>query len=131
MPPSPKLMTAMVVLDAKMDLEESITIASEDVDTIRHSRSRLPVNTRFKREDALLLALTGFREPRRHALGRTIRSVSVFRCRHECQGSVTGTHREQDRDPPVFIVATSPCQRLDTDGGRSLSISPYPRIYHP
>jgi len=66
-----KLMTAMVVLDAKMDLEESITIASEDVDTIRHSRSRLPVNTRLTREDALLLALMASENRAAHALGRT------------------------------------------------------------
>jgi D-alanyl-D-alanine endopeptidase (penicillin-binding protein 7) len=66
-----KLMTAMVVLDAKMDLEESITIASEDVDTIRHSHSRLPVNTRLTREDALLLALMASENRAAHALGRT------------------------------------------------------------
>jgi D-alanyl-D-alanine endopeptidase (penicillin-binding protein 7) len=54
-----------------MDLEESITIASEDVDTIRHSRSRLPVNTRLTREDALLLALMASENRAAHALGRT------------------------------------------------------------
>lgn len=66
-----KLMTAMVVLDTKMDLEEMITIASEDVDTFRHSRSRLPVNTRFTRGDALLLALMSSENRAAHALGRT------------------------------------------------------------
>jgi len=66
-----KLMTAMVVLDAKMDIEESITIASEDVDTFRHSHSRLPVNTRFPRGDALLLALMASENRAAHALGRT------------------------------------------------------------
>jgi D-alanyl-D-alanine endopeptidase (penicillin-binding protein 7) len=66
-----KLMTAMVVLDAKMDLEESITIASEDVDIFRHSHSRLPVNTRFTRGDALLLALMASENRAAHALGRT------------------------------------------------------------
>jgi D-alanyl-D-alanine endopeptidase (penicillin-binding protein 7) len=66
-----KLMTAMVVLDAKMDLEEWITIAPEDVDTIRHSSSRLPVNTSLKRGDALLLALMASENRAAHALGRT------------------------------------------------------------
>ena len=66
-----KLMTAMVVLDAKMDLEESITIASEDVDTFRHSHSRLPVNTSFTRGDALLLALMASENRAAYALGRT------------------------------------------------------------
>jgi D-alanyl-D-alanine endopeptidase (penicillin-binding protein 7) len=66
-----KLMTAMVVLDAKMDLEEWIAIAPEDVDTIRHSSSRLPVNTSLKRGDALLLALMASENRAAHALGRT------------------------------------------------------------
>ena len=66
-----KLMTAMVVLDAKMNLQESLTITHEDVDTIRHSRSHLPVNTRLLREDALLLALMASENRAAHALGRT------------------------------------------------------------
>ena len=40
-----KLMTAMVVLDAQMDLQELLVVKREDVDTLRHSRSRLPVGT--------------------------------------------------------------------------------------
>ena len=68
-----KLMTAMVVLDAKMemDLRESLTIVSEDVDTLRHSRSRLPVNTTLTRGDALQLALMASENRAAHALGRT------------------------------------------------------------
>ena len=66
-----KLMTAMVVLDAKIDLEESLTISSEDVDTLRHSHSRLPVNTSITRGDALLLALMASENRAAHALGST------------------------------------------------------------
>ncbi|MDD5168677.1 MAG: D-alanyl-D-alanine endopeptidase [Syntrophales bacterium] len=66
-----KLMTAMVVLDAQMDLNETITIQPEDVDTLRHSRSRLPVGTRLTREEALLLALMASENRAAHALGRT------------------------------------------------------------
>jgi D-alanyl-D-alanine endopeptidase (penicillin-binding protein 7) len=66
-----KLMTAMVVMDAKMDIQESITIEPEDVDTIRHSHSRLPVNTGITRGDALLLALMASENRAAHALGRT------------------------------------------------------------
>lgn len=65
-----KLMTAMVVLDANMNLQESLTIAPEDVDTIRHSRSRLPVGIRLTRGDALLLALMASENRAAHALGR-------------------------------------------------------------
>jgi serine-type D-Ala-D-Ala endopeptidase (penicillin-binding protein 7) len=66
-----KLMTAMVVLDAKMDLEESISIAFEDVDTFRYSHSRLPVNTNLTRGEALLLALMASENRAAHVLGRT------------------------------------------------------------
>lgn len=66
-----KLMTAMVVLDAKLDLQETITIEEEDIDTIRHSHSRLPVDTSITRGDALLLTLMASENRAAHALGRT------------------------------------------------------------
>ena len=40
-----KLMTAMVVLDAKLDLNEVIAIGDDDVDGLKGTRSRLPVGT--------------------------------------------------------------------------------------
>jgi len=66
-----KLMTAMVVLDANCDLEESITVRKSDVDTLRHSHSRLPVGTEYTRREALLLALMSSENRSAHALGRT------------------------------------------------------------
>ncbi|PKN70831.1 MAG: peptidase [Deltaproteobacteria bacterium HGW-Deltaproteobacteria-12] len=66
-----KLMTAMVVLDADIDLRETITIESGDRDIILHSHSRLPVGTRLTRGDALLLALMSSDNRSAHALGRT------------------------------------------------------------
>jgi serine-type D-Ala-D-Ala endopeptidase (penicillin-binding protein 7) len=66
-----KLITAMVVLDAKMNLQESLTIVHEDVDTVRHSHSKLPVNSSITRENALLLALMSSENRAAHALGRT------------------------------------------------------------
>jgi serine-type D-Ala-D-Ala endopeptidase (penicillin-binding protein 7) len=65
-----KLMTAMVILDSGMNLQEPITISRGDVDTFRHSHSRLPVGTRLTREDALLLALMASENRAAHALGR-------------------------------------------------------------
>ncbi|MEE9332191.1 MAG: D-alanyl-D-alanine endopeptidase [Methylophilaceae bacterium] len=52
-----KLMTAMVVLDAQQPLDEIIFIADEDVDTIKGTRSRLPVRSSLHRSDMLQLAL--------------------------------------------------------------------------
>lgn len=65
-----KLMTAMVVLDAKMDLNEIISIGDEDVDGLKGTRSRLPVGTTLTRETAMLLALMSSENRAAHALGR-------------------------------------------------------------
>lgn len=65
-----KLMTAMVVLDAKQDLQEVISIGDDDVDTMKGTRSRLPVGTTMTRETAMLLALMSSENRAAHALGR-------------------------------------------------------------
>lgn len=65
-----KLMTAMVVLDAKLDLQEIISIGEEDVDGLKGTRSRLPVGTTMTREAAMLLALMSSENRAANALGR-------------------------------------------------------------
>lgn len=52
-----KLMTAMVVLDARQSLDEIIYISESDVDTLKGTSSRLPVGTSLSRSDMLQLAL--------------------------------------------------------------------------
>ena len=66
-----KLMTAMVVLDAELDLDETVTIEGEDVDTYYGGSSRLAVGTALTREEVLLLALMSSNNRCAHALGRT------------------------------------------------------------
>jgi serine-type D-Ala-D-Ala endopeptidase (penicillin-binding protein 7) len=65
-----KLMTAMVVLDAKLALDEVLTIDSMDIDTIKGTRSRLPVGAAFHREDLMRLALMASDNRAAAALGR-------------------------------------------------------------
>lgn len=65
-----KLMTALVVAEAKQPMDELLTITEEDVDTERHSRSRLRVGTTLTREEALRLALMSSENRAAHALGR-------------------------------------------------------------
>jgi D-alanyl-D-alanine endopeptidase (penicillin-binding protein 7) len=65
-----KVMTAMVVIDAVPDLQETITISSEDIDTLRGSRSRLAVGAVVTRETALLLALMSSENRAANALAR-------------------------------------------------------------
>ncbi len=65
-----KLMTAMVVLDARLSLTDILTIASDDVDTLRGSSSHVPVGTELPREDMLRLALMSSENRAASALAR-------------------------------------------------------------
>ena len=66
-----KLMTAMVLLDAKLDPAEPLRIASEDVDMLKHSRSHVPVGAQMSRLAALQLALMSSDNRAAAALART------------------------------------------------------------
>lgn len=66
-----KLMTAMVALDAKPDMEEAITIQQSDVDMLKHSSSRLPVGVTLPRKDILHLALMSSENRAAASLART------------------------------------------------------------
>jgi D-alanyl-D-alanine endopeptidase (penicillin-binding protein 7) len=66
-----KLMTAMVVLDAKLDMDELISIAESDVDTLKHSSSRVPVGVILSRRTVLQLALMSSDNRAAAALART------------------------------------------------------------
>jgi D-alanyl-D-alanine endopeptidase (penicillin-binding protein 7) len=65
-----KLMTAMVVLDAQLPLDEKITITKDDIDVLRGTHSRLKVGTVLTRELALQLALMSSENRAAAALGR-------------------------------------------------------------
>lgn len=65
-----KLMSAMVVLDAGLNMSEVVTIGPEDVDTLKNSHSRLPVGASMSRETALLLALMSSDNRATHTLAR-------------------------------------------------------------
>jgi len=65
-----KLMTAMVVLDASLPLEETIYIDSADLDFVKHTNSRLGVGTGLPRRDMLRLALMSSENRAAASLGR-------------------------------------------------------------
>jgi serine-type D-Ala-D-Ala endopeptidase (penicillin-binding protein 7) len=65
-----KLMTAMVVVDSKLPLDEAIRITSEDIDLVKNTRSRLPIGSHFRRDDLLRLALMASDNRAAAALGR-------------------------------------------------------------
>jgi serine-type D-Ala-D-Ala endopeptidase (penicillin-binding protein 7) len=66
-----KLMTGVVVRDAKLPMDEMITISQDDVDTEKGSRSRLSVGTELSRGELMHLALMSSENRAAHALGRS------------------------------------------------------------
>lgn len=66
-----KLMTATVVVEARQNLEDLITITNDDVDTEKNSSSRLTVGATLTRGELLHLALMSSENRAAHALGRT------------------------------------------------------------
>ncbi len=66
-----KLMTGVIVSEARLDAAEMITITDEDVDTEKGSRSRLKVGTQLARGELMLLSLMSSENRAAHALGRS------------------------------------------------------------
>ena len=66
-----KLMTGLIVSEAKLPMEELIAITQDDVDTEKGSSSRLRVGTMLSRGELLHLALMSSENRAAHALGRT------------------------------------------------------------
>ena len=65
-----KLMTALVVVEAKLDHHEILTITDEDVDREKHTGSRLRLGARLSRDDMLHIALMSSENRAASALGR-------------------------------------------------------------
>ena len=66
-----KLMTGLLVSEARLPLDEMITITDEDVDYEKGSSSRLAVGTTLTRGELMHLALMSSENRAAHALGRT------------------------------------------------------------
>lgn len=66
-----KLMTAMVILDAGLDLQERIVITKADRDLIRYTGSRLKYGAKLRRQQLLQLMLMASENRAASALART------------------------------------------------------------
>jgi len=66
-----KLMTAMVVLDRGLDLDQRVVISADDVDQLKGTRSRLTTGSVLTRDELLLIALMASENRAAAALGRT------------------------------------------------------------
>ena len=66
-----KLMTGLIISQARLPMDEMITITQDDVDTEKRSGSRLTVGSTLTRQQMLHLALMSSENRAAHALGRT------------------------------------------------------------
>lgn len=95
-----KLMTAMVLLDAKLPMKEPIEITADDVDTLRGSHSRLQVGSVLSRQDLLKLALMSSENRAAHALARTFpKGEQAFIAAMNAKARSLGLKDTHFRDP--------------------------------
>lgn len=95
-----KLMTGVLVSEAKLPMDELIAISQADVDTEKGSRSRLGVGTVLSRGELLHLALMSSENRAAHALGRTYPGgLGVFVSLMNAKASALGMHATSYVEP--------------------------------
>ncbi|HEV3009216.1 MAG TPA: D-alanyl-D-alanine endopeptidase [Burkholderiales bacterium] len=112
-----KLMTAMVILDSGLDLEENVVLHREDAVAMKGSRSRLQTGLSISRGDLLLLALMSSENRAAAALGRSYPGgMEVFVDAMNTKGALIGMHESRFVEPtglsPANVSTASDLARL-------------------
>ncbi len=95
-----KLMTAMVMVEAHLPMDETVSITADDVDTEKNSSSRLNVGVSLTRGELLHLALMSSENRAAHALGRTYPGgMPVFVAAMNAKARVLGMSDTRYVDP--------------------------------
>ena len=95
-----KLMTSLVVLDAKLPLDEPIELTKEDRSVGKGAFSRLAYGTKLTRGDLMHLALMSSENRAAHALGRTYPGgVTAFVIAMNRKARALGMTRSRFVDP--------------------------------
>jgi len=95
-----KLMTAVVILDAGLDLDQPIRITRADADRIRNTGSRLLFDTVLDRGTLLKLALMASENRAANALGRTYPGgMTAFIAAMNRKAAALGMVHSRFRDP--------------------------------
>ena len=101
-----KLMTAMVILDAKLDLDEIITITQDDVIASEGSRSRLQVGFGLTRGELIKVAMLVSDNRAAVALGRTYPGgMEAFVARMNRKARSIGMNDSQFAEPSGLDAA--------------------------
>ena len=95
-----KLMTAMVILDSALDLQEKITITKDDRDLLRLTGSRLKYGATLTREELIRLALMASENRASNALARTYPDgKEAFVAAMNNKAGALGMHDSRFADP--------------------------------
>lgn len=138
-----KLMTAMVILDSSLALDEKINIAKSDRDMLRLTGSRLKYGASLSRKEMLELALMSSENRAAHALARTYpggkqtfirrmnrkaKSIGMTNSRFTDPTGLDSGNTATARDLSLMVSAALryPLIRNATTQ-RSLSVKPYKR----
>ena len=150
-----KLMTGVLVSEARLPMEEMVTITQDDVDTEKGSRSRLTVGTTLTRGEMLHLALMSSENRAAHALGRTYpgglghfvglmnakaRMLGMADTRYVEPTGLSSSNQSSARDLAILVEAayrdtrlrelsTSPSYTVDV-GARTLQYNNTNRLVH-
>jgi serine-type D-Ala-D-Ala endopeptidase (penicillin-binding protein 7) len=129
-----KLMTALVVAEARLPLDETLVVTQDDIDTEKGSRSRLSVGTQLSREEMLHLALMSSENRAANALGRNYpgglpafveamnakaRLLGMFDTRYVEPTGLSSKNQSSARDLATLVNAAHQHQMI-----RELSTSP-------
>ena len=103
-----KLMTALVVLEAHPDMNETLEVSSADLDQEKHTYSRVGVGTRLSRSDMLLLALMSSENRAAMALSRSYPGGRpAFMARMNARARELGMNSTHFADPAGLSDATT------------------------
>ena len=95
-----KLMTAMVLLDGKLDLGQRVAISGDDLDYLKGTRSRLRPGSVLTRDELLLLALMASENRAASALARTFPGgTDAFVAAMNAKARALGMQDTRFRDP--------------------------------
>jgi D-alanyl-D-alanine endopeptidase (penicillin-binding protein 7) len=143
-----KLMTALVVLEARQDMDEMLEVTGADVDRLKFSASRLQVGTRLSRSAMLHLALMSSENRAAAALGRnypggTRRFVAAMNAKARALGMLNTRYVEptglssanvsSPRDLAKLVIAVEKhalIRRYSTDRAFTIRQGARQTVYH-
>jgi D-alanyl-D-alanine endopeptidase (penicillin-binding protein 7) len=100
-----KLMTAMVVLDSELDLDEKISVTKADRDLVQLTGSRLEYGATLSRREMLMLAIMSSENRAAMALGRNYPGgLSAFVAQMNRKASELGMSKSHFADPAGLMV---------------------------